>query len=132
MRTNPSKVGATAEAAVAAAFVRAGMVVYAPIFGSYGRVDLIVEQDGVFRRVQCKTARLVDGVLIFTTCSNTRDERKSYAGEVDVFGVYAPALDQVYVVPVDDVPSRACSLRVHPTRNGQASGVRWADAYRLR
>ena len=116
---------------MAAAFVKAGMVVYAPLFGSYGRVDLVVQHNGELRRVQCKTARLVDGVLIFTTCSNTRDQRKAYAGEIDVFGVYAPALDRVYVVPANDVPSRACTLRIQPTRNRQSSRVRWAASYEL-
>jgi hypothetical protein len=44
--TTPSEVGAATEAAVAAALVRAGKIVYAPLFGSYGRVDLIVDEEG--------------------------------------------------------------------------------------
>jgi hypothetical protein len=127
----PSEVGAATEAAVAAALIRAGKVVYAPLFGSYGRVDLIIDEGVRLVRVQCKTARLVGEVLVFTTCSNTRDERKDYAGQVDVFGVYSSALDQVFLVPVEDVPTRACSLRIAPTRNGQSARVRWAASYAL-
>jgi hypothetical protein len=127
----PSEVGARAEAAVAAALVKAAMVVYVPLFGSYGRVDLIADDGGKLVRVQCKTARLVGDVLIFSTCSNTGAERKTYDGEVDVFGVYSPDLDQVFLVPVADAPSRECYLRIGPTRNGQAAGVRWASAYAL-
>ena len=38
--------------------------------------------------------------MSFCTCSNSRDVRKSYQGEADLFGVYSPELDQVFLVPV--------------------------------
>ena len=42
-----------------------------------------------------------------------------------------PELDRVFVVPVDDCPSYACSLRVRSTRNNQRRGVRLAEDYAL-
>ncbi|MDQ6910528.1 MAG: group I intron-associated PD-(D/E)XK endonuclease, partial [Actinomycetota bacterium] len=67
----------------------------------------------------------------FKTCSNTRNLPKNYHGEVDFFGVYSPELDAVYLVPIDQVPERMGSLRLHPARNGQAKGLRWASDYVL-
>ena len=68
---------------------------------------------------------------MFRTCSNTNQAPKDYRGEVDLFGVYSPELDQVFLVPVDEVPTRYGSLRMDPPRNGQVKGVRWAADYQL-
>ena len=132
MEATPSEVGERAELAVAAALRLAGKRVYLPFFAADSRVDLIYEDDDGFHRVQCKTSRLVgDDVVSFWTCSNTNRVRKDYRGEVDVFGVYSPQLDQVFIVPVDHAPLRGCYLRLTPARNGQSKGVHWARDYLL-
>ena len=64
--------------------------------------------------MQCKTSRVINGCVVFYTCSNSRGVRKSYANEADVFGVYSPDLDRVFLVPVSDAPARACTLRLDP------------------
>jgi len=51
--------------------------------------------------------------------------------EIDFFGVYCPALNSSYLVPIADTARLSGSLRVHPTRNGQHSHVRWAQPYLL-
>jgi len=81
--------------------------------------------------VQCKTARLVRNVINFATCSNTANRPRCYDGEIDEFGVYSPDTGLTYLVPFGDVPTRACSLRLTATRNGQAAGIRWARDYEL-
>ena len=81
--------------------------------------------------MQCKASNVVDGVITFWACSNTGTQRKNYRGEVDEFGVYSAALNQVYRVPVNDVPATQACLRLQPTRNGQDHRVRWADQYLL-
>lgn len=125
-------IGARAEAAIASALIRAGCVVYLPVFSAHGRVDLVYETpDGRMVRAQCKTSRRIGEVLRFLACSNTANRPRAYSGEVDVFCVYSPDLDLVYVVPVDEAPNRLGSLRLGPTRNGQSKGVRWADDYVL-
>src|SRR5690606_13970415 len=60
MTRDTSSIGAISEAAVAAALVRAGKAVYAPLFGAHSRTDLVVEDAAGLHRVQCKTGRLVD------------------------------------------------------------------------
>jgi hypothetical protein len=127
----PSEVGGRAELAVAAALRLAGKRVYLPFFAADSRVDLVLEDETGFHRVQCKTAHVRGDVVAFWTCSNTNHVRKDYRSDVDVFGIYSPDLDEVFLVPVGEAPSREASLRLGPTRNGQAKGVRWASDYRL-
>jgi hypothetical protein len=57
--------------------------------------------------------------------------RESYIGRADVLAIYAPELRSTYVVPVDEAPRFAVSLRVEPARNGQARGVRRAEDFAL-
>jgi hypothetical protein len=71
----------------------------------------------------------VGGSLYFHTCSHTGNEPADYRGQIDAFGVYAPQLHLVYLVPVTEAPLRGCTLRLEPSRNGQQAGIRWADDY---
>ena len=128
---SPSARGARAEAAVASALVRSGATVFAPVFGGNGRIDLVYERRGALVRVQCKTACQIGGALRFWTCSNTGNLPQPYYDEVDEFAVYSPDTGLVYLIPAADTPSRACFLRLQPTRNGQRSGVRWAADFEL-
>lgn len=127
----PTEIGARAEAAVASALVRAGKAVFLPAFGVNSRVDLLYENDGALVRVQCKNSRVVGGAIVFPTCSNTKNLRRGYVGEVDVFGVYLPTTSLVYLVPAAGLPTRFCSLRLAPARNGQRKRVWRADDYLL-
>src|SRR5205085_9060361 len=126
-RSTPSEVGARTERAVANALHESGFAVFIPFFGGHERADLVyVDGSGVARRVQCKTGRLTDGFVSFWTCSNTGGRRQTYVGQVDDFGVYAPALAAVSLVPAADLPTRQARLRVAATKSSQASGIRWA------
>jgi hypothetical protein len=71
--------------------------------------------------------------LYFDSCSKSiRTEiRKDYRGQADFFGVYSPDLDQVFLVPVEDVPITGATLRIDPPKNGQKKGIRMADLYKL-
>ena len=109
-------------------------------FGENSRYDLLIDTGVKFIRVQCKTGRLRKGAIVFPTCSVTyhhpnnqgmRAYRHGYQGSADVFGVYCPENDEVYLVPVREVGNVAGSLRVEPARNSQAKGIRWAKDYQL-
>ena len=111
-------------------------------FGENQRYDLLVEDhNGEFIRVQCKTGRLRRGGVEFKTCSftyhhpsnqGTKEYMHDYRGAADVFGVYCAEIDRVYLVPVEEVGTRQCFLRIEPTKNAQAKKVRWAQDYELR
>lgn len=134
LTNHPVDVGHRAEAAILSALVQRGYRVLLP-FGVNQRYDLVLECEGRFLKVQCKTGRLRDGVVRVSTQSiqsNTRGTRtRSYTGEVDLFIVYCTDNEGIYVVPADEVPARGMHLRVDPPRNGQSKHVRWAKQYQL-
>lgn len=125
---NTTEIGGQTEGIILAALLRAGKRVLLP-FGGGHRYDLAIDDDGQLVRVQCKTV-YQQGCVIFNTYSNRRDNsRMGYNGFADLFGVYCPALDRVYLVPVDHVNEREGRLRIDKTQNGQAKGIRWASEY---
>jgi hypothetical protein len=127
-------VGLRSEAAVMSRLVQRGHCVLLP-FGVNQRYDMVIESEGQFLTAQCKTGRLRNGVIIFSSQSvqsNMSGTRvRSYAGEVDLFVVYCPDNHGVYVIPAEDVPTTGMFLRVDPPRNGQNKRVRWARDYEL-
>lgn len=128
---NPKDKGDRSEAMILAVLLQAGKVVLQP-FGDNQRYDLVIDDEGTFIRVQCKTGRVRDGVVRFNTCSSHHHRGKGwsdYRGQADVFGVYVPETSKVYLVPVEDVPLQRAHFRVDPARNGQEKGVRWGDKY---
>lgn len=130
---NTKSIGDISEVMVMAALLRCGAAVLKPV-GDNQRYDLVVDLDGCFSRVQCKTGRLKDGRIAFPTCSSYAHRGrvgKGYLGEADVFGIYCPENDRVYLVPVEQCGGRMAHLRCDPTKNGQTSGVRLASEYEV-
>ncbi|MCB9460673.1 MAG: hypothetical protein H6670_13570 [Anaerolineaceae bacterium] len=133
---NTHRKGDISEAKVLARFVELGYVVLMP-FNQGLRYDFVVEKDDIFQRVQVKTARdMGNGCIKFNTSSldlSSETERMSrdYVGDIDIFAVYSPDTDAVYVLKIEDVPFAACYLRIEPTQNGQTKGIRWAADYEL-
>jgi len=114
-----------------------GYPVFLP-FGENTRYDIVIDTGALLRRVQCKTGRLRQGAVVFRTCStyghhpNPKIIRRDYEGEIDDFAVYCPELGSVYLIPIEDVPTRTSAmLRVSPPRNGQFKRIRLAAAYEI-
>ena len=131
MNNSPKAIGEQSEGMILAALLRAGEVVLQP-FGDNQRYDLVVDRNGTFVRIQCKTGRVKDGAVIFHTCSmhyHRGKGKQSYHHQADLFGVYVPELDRSFLVPVEDVPSRMGTLRLEPPKNGQVKGIRMAAKY---
>lgn len=131
---HPVDVGQRTEAAILAELVRRGYRVLLP-FGVNQRYDLVLDLEGRFVRAQCKTGRLRNGVIRFPTRStqtNTgRLTQRGYDGDAELFLVYCPANRRTYAVPVNEAPSTGMHLRLAPTTNDQAQGIRWAKDYEL-
>ncbi len=126
--------GDITEAVVLAEFLKAGFSVLVP-FGDNRRYDLVVEADGRFLRVQCKTASLCgwkgdDACIRFKARSGVHKSRP-YRGQADLFAAYSPDTRQVYILPVDEVPETDVWLRLTPTRNGQQAKIRMAEDHTL-
>jgi PD-(D/E)XK endonuclease len=134
LTNHPVEIGQRTEAAILAELVRRGYRVLIP-FGVNQRYDLVLDHDGKFIRVQCKTARLRRGAIHFSTRSVRSNTRRTvtqgYAGGADLFLAYCPETDRIYAVHVEEAPDTDIWLRVDPTRNGQARGIRWAKDYEL-
>ena len=124
--------GNPGEAAVLNALTQRGFDVLLP-FGGGQPFDLVVHlTDRCFVRVQCKTAWEEGGCLVFN-CRSTDHGRgpQSYAGLADLFGVYFPPLDSVYLVPIDGVANFKGRLRLEPTRNNQRRRIRLAADFEI-
>lgn len=117
-----------------AALLAAGYSVLTP-FG-HKRYDLAWAEGTKLIRVQCKTGRFRDGVIMFSTSSHSRYgsgmKRRNYRLDVDFFGVYCAETERVYLVPVGDVPINTAMLRVSPAKNAQSKRVMWARDFELR
>ncbi len=130
---NTKTVGQLSEAIILAEFMKRGEVVLLP-FGDNERYDIVLDRDGEFIRVQCKTARYVRGCVDFSTASSQvhRDKgRQNYIGQADLFAVYCPPLGKVYIVPVATASKNSMCLRIEPTKNNQDTGVNWASDYEM-
>lgn len=103
-------------------------------FGDNQRYDFVIDAADGFHRVQCKTGRLRRGVIGFQTVSKSGGGKaKGYRGQIELFAVYCPETDKVYLVPVSDVPVGQATLRVdEPANNSCVSTVRWAHDYELK
>lgn len=133
---NPSEIGERTEAVILAELVKRG---YRPLlpFGNSRRYDFVLDTGDGFITAQCKTGRIRNGVIVFTTASKTKlwSEKKvidrSYRGEVDMFLVLVPDTEDIYMVPVSQVGIGKGYLRVEPTQNGQQQNVLWAKDFLL-
>jgi hypothetical protein len=136
---NPKVIGDHSQAMVLARLVQAFPQVLVP-FGENCRYDLVIAEGDRFIRVQCKTGRLRKGVITFHASSltyhhprnrGTRYHSHHYRDQADMFGVYCPELDKVYLVPVEEVGINQGSLRVESTKNNQVRKIRWARDYEV-
>src|SRR6478735_10766138 len=94
--------GNVSESAVLHALVKRGFHVLVP-FGDGCPFDLAIGlDDGVIVRVQVKTGRIRQpGSISFNAYSTDHGHGPgSYVGLADLFGVYFPPTEDVYLVPV--------------------------------
>lgn len=128
---NTKATGERSEAMVIAALLKAGKVVLQP-FGDNQRYDLVVEEDGKFLRLQVKTGRLKKGAISFKSCSTYAHRGRSsrcYRGEADLFAVYYPGNDKIYMVPVNSVGKAEVSLRLEQPKIKRNVGIRVASDF---
>lgn len=132
---NSKTKGDITELKILTKLIEHGYTVLIP-YGDNCRYDLVFEQDGVFYRVQCKTASLVNNgdVLVFNTRSHhPRDYNKvkTYENDVDYFGVYNSKIGKCWLVPIEFVNSTAQTLRLNSTKNNQIKGILWAHKFEI-
>lgn len=125
--------GEETEAVVLSKLVQHGLNVLTP-FGDNTRYDFVVEKDGQFTRLQCKTGWMTDsGCVEFNTRSaniNTTEYKEAdYVGDAEHFIVFCQDTDALYLVPVSEAAEGKMCLRVTPPANGQTAGINWAKDF---
>ncbi len=126
-KSNTSGKGNVSELKVMMAYVEAGFAVSVP-FGGGVPYDLIVDTGCRLLKVQVKTGRLRNGCVLFPTMrfsGHSKKGQKYNSGEVDLFAVYCPETNHIYIWPFSDMPT-AGSLRCFETKNNQQQKIRWA------
>lgn len=111
---NSKTKGNVTEAIIISEFVKRNIPVLLP-FGDNERYDIVIQLNGIFKRVQCKTARRVKNSLRFECCSSQthRGKRKiSYKGEIDYFAIYSPEFNITALIPIEDTPNFGMSLKI--------------------
>ncbi len=126
---NTNQIGNLAEAKIIARAMERGYGVSLP-FGDW-RYDLIFDIEGKLLRVQVKTGKLREGVVVFPCCSfDASKGRRSYtAEEIDVFAVYCAGLDKCDMGTLEMTAATETSRRVTATRNNQKQGIKFATDF---
>lgn len=130
---NTTEIGDLSAAMITAALLRARYAVLKPVSDGL-RYDLVISRGDGFDRVQCKTAVLKRGAIVFRTYSVSGGGKRKmkYHGQVEFFGVYCPALDKCYLFPVSECSSDTPVFRVEPTKNKQQCRVKFAIDYEIK
>lgn len=100
----------------------------------HAEFDLVAYRDGTFHRVQVKyrSARLGSVSVNFRSVWADRHGthmRPSDKSQVDVLCIYCPETDECYYLRPRD-HGQSVTLRVTPSKNGQAAGVQMASGFR--
>jgi hypothetical protein len=128
--------GAYAESMIAAVAIGEGVGVSKPLTDE--RYDLIFDVGERLWRIQCKWAVKLNDVVI-VRCRRVRRGpegliRRTYLpGEIDAVAAYCAAIGACYFLPAAlSVGHAAVQLRLAPTKNNQAIGIKWAQDFELR
>jgi PD-(D/E)XK nuclease superfamily protein len=127
--------GFVAETAVIHECAKLGVPVAKPLDDQ--RYDLIFDLGNRFLRVQCKWANLRGDVVVIRprTCRRAREgliQRPYAPGEIDAIAAFCAGSRSCYLLPDElSVGRAAVQLRIGPTRNNQAIGIRWARDFEL-
>lgn len=134
MRNNTKQIGDISEAKVISRFIELGITVSIP-FGDNQRYDLIADMEGKLLKIQIKTGRLKRGVIHFYTYnfsgSGKRAKKMDYKNSCNLFAVYCPENDNIYVIPVKTCSANGAFLRINKPKNNQKKGINWAEKYEL-
>ena len=117
--TNTKRTGDISTSIILSALLEAGYAVSIP-WGDNQRYDLVAEKDGVFWRIQCKTAWGCQGRVKFNSSSMSTLKGKlirySYGTQVDCFMVWCPSNKTIYCVPSRRASKTTTSLRIQKAK----------------
>jgi hypothetical protein len=133
---NTVQKGDISEAKVLARFIELGYTVLLP-WSNGLRYDMVIDRgDGIFRRIQVKTAKMYDDNAylrfnVSATNGSSHIRTRYTSSQIDYFAVYCPENDKCYLVDVNIVGINVMLLRLKLPKNNQYTNVRWARDYEL-
>ena len=128
--TDKKQLAKEGELRFAAEFTRNGWDVFLP-YGEDGPVDLLIQKNGGYKRVQIKSTRSKNGTLLGRLKSSNNWQVKKYSKDtIDIFGVYDAETKKGYLLPIEQVLGMTeITLRLEKTKNNQLKSIRDAKEY---
>jgi hypothetical protein len=128
--TNKKQIAKEGELRFAAEFTRNGWTIFLP-YGEDSPIDLLIEKNGEYQRIQVKSTRPKNGVVFCRLKSSNNWQVKKYSKkEIDFFAIYDCENKKGYLIPIEDVEGMTeASLRIKKTKNNQKKGLRLATKY---
>jgi hypothetical protein len=114
----------------AAEFVRKGWSIFLP-YGEDSPIDLLIEKNGEFKRIQVKATLPIKGVVKGRLKSSNNWQVKKYTSkDIDFFGIYDIENKKGYLLPIKEFEGMTeISLRISESKNNQKEGIRLAEKY---
>lgn len=124
------QLGREGELRFAAEFSRKGWNIFLP-FGEDGAVDLLVEKEGEYKRIQIKSTKCNNEVIMCRLKSSNNWQVKKYTSEeIDFFGIYDSTNKKGYLINVKEVEGKiGINLRINKAKNNQTKNTRLAKEY---
>jgi hypothetical protein len=115
----------------AAEFIKRGWNLYLP-YGEDSPVDLLIQKEGTFKRVQIKATNAKNGTVFCRLKSSNNWQVKKYSkNEIDFFGIYDAANQQGYLIPIEEVTGMTLlTLRLEEPKNHQEKKIHYATDFR--
>lgn len=133
---NTKKIGNIGEAKILCKFVEMGIPIYIP-FGDNERADLIAEFNGKLNKIQVKTSiKAENGKMIFDLTSSTMHRKEGVKhiytdNEIDYFACYNVERDKLFLIPIDQAPNTAITIRYEKPKNNQIKGIIFENEYEI-
>lgn len=133
---NTKKIGNIGEAKILCKFVEIGIPIYIP-FGDNERADLIAEFNGKLNKIQVKTSiKAENGKMIFDLVSSTTHRKEGVKhiytdNEIDYFACYNVERDKLFLIPIDQAPNTAITIRYEKPKNNQIKGIIFENEYEI-
>lgn len=132
---NSKQIGNITEIGCMLAFIKAGYNVLTP-YGDCERYDFVVDINGNFIKIQCKTSHAIDdnnNGFVFHCRSTHRVNGKCVnekykSNEIDYFATYFD--EKCYLIPQKECGAEK-RIRFTPPETGQTRGVNYASDYEL-
>ncbi len=114
----------------ASEFVRKGYNVYFP-FSESDEVDIVIEKDNIFKKVQVKATKPIKNVLkVKLRSTNNWQNKKYHFDSLDYIAVYDYENKQGYLLSMSEFSNNSqVNLRLKSTLNNQEQNVNFAKDY---